>query len=330
MKWIRKILNAVAISLVIYFAIAFGLVYSQSPTQLTGEGGLDFSAVAGVDTREPASLEPYATRNGRVLTARHYPSGRKDAPMLVLVHGSGWHGLQFDALARKLSARADVIVPDLRGHGANPARRGDVDYIGQLEDDLADLIKEYRRKGQYIILAGHSSGGGLVVRFSGGKNRYLIDGAVLLAPFLKYNAPTTRENSGGWAQPMVRRIIGLSMLNNFNITGWNDLPVIQFNFPNSVLFGPLGATATIYYSYRMNTSFAPRPDYLKDVAALPKFLLIAGTEDEAFFAERYEPVMSEATDKGQYRLVTGVSHLGIVDAPATAKAMLDFIDAIAD
>jgi non-heme chloroperoxidase len=330
MKLIRKILNAAAISLAIYFAIAFALVYSQSPAQLSGEGGLDFSAVSGAGDVEPAALEPNATRDGSTLMARHYPSARKDAPMVILLHGSGWHGLQFDALARKLSARADVIVPDLRGHGVNPARRGDVDYIGQLEDDVADLIKAYRREGQYIILAGHSSGGGLVVRFSGGKNRYLIDGAVLLAPFLKYNAPTTRENSGGWAQPMVRRIIGLSMLNAFNITGWNDLPVIQFNFPNSVLFGPLGASATIYYSYRLNTSFAPRSDYLKDVAALPKFLLLAGTKDEAFFAERYQPTMSAVTDKGRYRLISGVSHLGIVDAPATTAEMLDFIDAIAD
>jgi non-heme chloroperoxidase len=330
MKGFKKILNAVAISLVVYFAIAFGLVFSQSPAQLSGEGGLDFGAVSDASDGEPAPLEPYTTRDGSTLMARHYPSKRKDAPMVVLLHGSGWHGLQFDALARKLSTSADVIVPDLRGHGVNPERRGDVDYIGQLEDDVADLIKEYRREGQYIILAGHSSGGGLAVRFSGGKNRFLIDGAVLLAPFLKYNAPTTRENSGGWAQPMTRRLIGLSMMNAFNISGWNDLPVIQFNFPNSVLFGPLGATATIYYTYRLNTSFAPRSDYLKDVAALPKFLLIAGTEDEAFFAERYEPVMREVTDKGQYRLITGVSHLGIVDAPATTNEMLDFIDAIAD
>ena len=75
-------------------------------------------------------------------------------------------------------------------------------------------------------MLGHSSGGWLVVRFAGGAHGDLIDHAVLLAPFLKYNAPTTRENAGGWAYTMVRRIIGLSMLNTFRITALNYLPII--------------------------------------------------------------------------------------------------------
>ncbi len=37
---------------------------------------------------------------------------------------------------------------------------GDLDYIGQFEDDLADLIKTYRGKDRPAYLVGHSSGGG--------------------------------------------------------------------------------------------------------------------------------------------------------------------------
>lgn len=154
-----------------------------------------------------------------------------------------------------------------------------MDYIGQLEDDLADLIAARAAPQQKVVLLGHSSGGGLFVRFAGGAHRGLIDGAVLLAPFLHHSALTTRENSGGWASVSLRRIIGLAALNKLGITALNDRAVIRFAMPEVVLNGPLGQTATTDYSYRLNTSFAPRADWQTDMASLPPFLLVAGVQD---------------------------------------------------
>ncbi len=34
-----------------------------------------------------------------------------------------------------------VLTPDLRGHGNNIGEKGDVEYIGQLENDIEDLIE---------------------------------------------------------------------------------------------------------------------------------------------------------------------------------------------
>ena len=164
-----------------------------------------------------------------------------------------------------------------------------------------------------------------MVRFAGGANGALADRAVLMAPFLNHAAPTTRPNSGGWARPLVRRIIGLTMLNAVGVRALNHLPVITFAFPARVLEGPLGDTATRSYSYRLNTSYAPRSDYKRDIAALPPFLLMAGAEDEAFVAEGYEALMSPLNAKGTYRVVPGVGHLGIVDAPETAAAMRELL-----
>ncbi|CUH62948.1 acyl-CoA esterase [Thalassovita gelatinovora] len=315
-----------AISAAVPLAIALGLIGSQRPGEMTGSEGLDFSRQITRQTA-PLPIEKVTMRDGFGLSVRSVP-GPQNRPLVVLVHGSGWHGGQFDGLARQLADKADVLVPDLRGHGVDPGRRGDVDYIGQFEDDLADLIRAKAKPGQKVVLAGHSSGGGLVVRFAGGAHGDLIEGAALMAPFLKYNAPTTRPNSGGWADVLTRRIIGLSMLNTVGIKALNALTVIQFNMPESVLNGPLGATATTAYSYRLNSSFAPRRGYEKDIAALPRFLLIAGREDEAFFAERYEPLMSEHNPEGRYVLIDGVSHLDVVDAPQTLSAIGDFIDGI--
>ncbi|MYM54132.1 alpha/beta hydrolase [Thalassovita mangrovi] len=321
---IGKIPRIVASFVAVPLAIALGLIASQRPIEMAGAGGLDFSRQV-VRKGDPLPVEKVAMRDGFGLSVRHVGQGG-DKPLLVLVHGSGWHGAQFDALAPQLADVAEVLAPDLRGHGAEPERRGDVDYIGQFEDDLADLIRATAQPGQKVVLAGHSSGGGLVVRFAGGEHRDLIDGAVLMAPFLKYNAPTTRPNSGGWAHILLRRIIGLTMLNAAGIKALNHLTVIQFDMPKTVLDGPLGHTATTAYSHRLNTSFAPRSAYEKDIAALPRFLLIAGAEDEAFFADRFEPLMAPLNGNGQYRLVEGVSHLDIVDAPETKTAIRDFLN----
>ena len=92
-----------------------------------------------------------------------------------------------------------------------------------------------------------------------------------------------------------------------------------------MLDGPLGATATTAYSYRFNRAFAPRDDYLRDVAALPKFLLIVGDKDEAFVATAYAPLMSEVNAKGRYVLVKDVGHLDIVNARKTEQAISAFI-----
>lgn len=321
----RRLLAGAAALVAVPLLGALALVFSQSPREMPGAGGLDFSAQIGAVSAPPAPLLQVPMRDGTGLPVRTY-GGADGVPLLVLVHGSGWHGLQFDALGASLAGVADVVVPDLRGHGEAPVRRGDIDYIGQLEDDLADLITALAKPGQPVIMAGHSSGGGLVVRFAGGPHGEMLDGAVLLAPYLGHDAPTTREASGGWAHALTRRIIGLSLLNRVGITALNHLPVVQFDMPRAVLDGPLGETATLAYSYRLNTSFAPRRDLAADLAGLPRFVLLAGGADEAFVAQQYAPTMAPATDKGRYELMTFATHLGLVDDPRTLAIITGFLD----
>lgn len=323
-----KILTYAAISICFYFLIAIVLIITQRPKTLEPSIGLDFThtlaSPAFVPPQTPSfARKTYTARDGAELSFTHVRSeGSADLPLVIMIHGSGWYGGQFDRLAWSLRDVAEVKAVTLRGHGGEPLRRGDIDYIGQFEDDIADLIAEDPRSP---ILLGHSSGGGLVVRFAGGENGGKLRGAILLAPFLKHNAPTTRPDSGGWAHVLIRRIVGLSMLNNVGIHWLDQVTMIQFAMPQTVLEGPLGGYATTSYSWRLNTSFAPRSNYLKDIVELPPFLLIAGEKDEAMAADQYAPLMSEVTDKGSYFVVNGVAHLDIVDAAETEALIREYL-----
>lgn len=68
---------------------------------------------------------------------------------------------------------------------------------------------------------------------------------------------------------------------------------------------------TLSYSYRLNTAYAPR-DYTKDLRAISQpQLVIAGTSDEAFFADRYKPIVSRYTH-ATVSLLKDVTHMGVV------------------
>lgn len=327
MRILRRLIIAAVIVVVTVPLVALALIFSQYPDkEMKSSDTLDFSKVLPSENVD-VPLETYTAEDGTKLGYRYFPASSADAPLVILIHGSGWHGGGYQWLASEINDDGDIAiaVPDLRGHGPHPKRRGDVDYIGQLEDDIAALAKKLLKPGQKLILAGHSSGGGLVVRFAGGKYGSMLSAAVLLSPYLKYDAPTMRENSGGWAHPLTRRIIGFSILNAFHITALNGLTVVTFNFPETVLDSPQGKTATTHYSYRLNASYAPRPDYKADIAKLPRFLLIAGKEDEAFKADLFEPLLSAINPKGEYRLLDGVGHLDLVNKPATAALIRQFI-----
>ncbi|WP_317624222.1 alpha/beta hydrolase [Rhodalgimonas zhirmunskyi] len=319
-----KLVVFAGISLLIFFAIALGLIVSQPAKGVKSAAQtLVFERIMGAGDVAPLPRVEVLASDGARYEVAHLAA--PDKPLLVMLHGSGWHGGQFTRLARALEGAAEIVIPSLRGHYQGPGERGDIAHMGQLEDDIAALIRARAAPGQKVVLLGHSSGGGLVVRFAGGAHGGLIDRAILLAPFLQYDAPTTRANSGGWAHPLTRRIIGLSMLNMVGIHALDGLTAMEFAMPDAVLNGPLGDQATLAYSWRLNQSYAPRRDYLGDISALPPFLLIAGAEDEAFVAEGYAPLMTPASPNGRFEVIAGRGHLDIVDAPETVALIKDVL-----
>ena len=321
-----KILQFLCISIVIQCSIATILILvgkGRRPTP--NEGSLAFDELFFDYTHLP-HLNTFVARDGTPLTYRHYPSQSKT--VIILIHGSGWHSQYFLPLAEFISSEglAHVYTPDLRGHGPTPEIRGDVNYINQLEDDVADFLNIIRKKHPRaaLIVGGHSSGGGLVIRFAGSRYGQQADAYVLLSPYLKYNAPTIRPNSGGWAHAYTGRIAGLSMLNMLGIHWFDYLTVIEFNMPEEARDG----TETLSYSYRLNTGYAPR-NYKKDLGAITQpVLVVAGTADDAFIAEQFEPVMSQYTTV-HVTLLPGVTHMGVVVGPEVQPVIREWLDGLA-
>ena len=280
--------------------------------------GLRFEALPRVSEAEVAPLEVYPTRDRTLLPVRRYDGPGGSDKTLILLHGSGYHSRYLAPLAARLAraGAAHVVTPDLRGHGAEPVRRGDVDYIDQLEDDIADLATyaEQRHPGTRLVVGGHSSGGGLAVRFAGSRHGERAAGLVLLAPYLGHDAPTTRSNAGGWARPRLPVIIALSILNGFGITALNGVTAITFDMPEEARDG----TETLAYSFRLNTGYAPR-NHRKDLAATRAPVLgLIGADDEAFYAEKLGPTLASLTE-ASVEVIPGVSHLDLPGRPVTAE-----------
>ena len=310
-KILLNIVPSMFISIAIYFIIATVLIIinGKPKENMSKQNKLVFDELV-IDYTEIPPLDSYLCKDGIELNYYYYQA--QTNKVLIMLHGSGWHSKYFLSLAKYISSEniAHIYTPDLRGHGISPIKRGDINYINQLEDDLADFVSIVREKhpNSTLIIGGHSSGGGLAIRFAGSKYGKYADAYILLSPFLKYNAPTMKLNSGGWASAHIPRIIGLSMLNNVGISWFNYLKVIDFNMPKEYRDG----TETLSYSYRLNTGFAPR-NYKKDLSAIKqKVLVVVGKSDESFIVEAFLPEISKYKKDANVILLDDVTHMGIV------------------
>lgn len=263
-------------------------------------------------------LKTFKARDGESLRYREYPSAYNDK-VIICLHGSGSHGAYLHHLAQYLSMEVGtVFVPNLRGHFGSGEIRGDCAYIGQLEDDIADLIESFALQNKEIFLLGHSSGGGLAIRIAGGSYAKCFQGYVLLAPAI----PTTSSmrKDGEWADVSLFKSISLSILNGFGVTRFNHTPVIRFNMPQEFQDG----TETLSYTFNLNTSYHPRlPNgYKNDIAGLKnRYILVVGEEDELMNPYAYQEILN----KEYIEIVSGEKHLTLTENSMVMKRIADWI-----
>jgi alpha-beta hydrolase superfamily lysophospholipase len=272
-----------------------------------------------VDHSTMPGVERFQARDGTFLAYRHYPPRAATVGgVAVLVHGSSGSSVSIHALADALAAHGvETYAPDIRGHGAS-GTRGDIAYLGQLEDDLADLVAIVRKSTPTapLTLLGHSSGGGFALRIAGSPIQNLFVRTVLLSPYLGYDAPSSRADAGGWASPDIPRFIGLSILRRLGIVCCDSLPTIAFAVPpnSEHILVPT-------YSDRLMRNFGTTRNYREDLAAAGKpVVLFAGAADELMVADKYGDAVGQ---RATVRLIDGVDHMGIVSDPAALSAIVD-------
>ena len=270
-------------------------------------------------------LSSFTARDGTKLAYRTYASAASapSAGSVVLIHGSSATGSSMHPIAKALSAAGFATYAlDVRGHGGS-GRKGQVAYIGQLEDDLADFMRAVSPP-KPVTLAGFSSGGGFAVRFAGSDRQRLFDSYLLLAPFLSHDAPTVRPDSGGWASVGLPRIIALATLNRFGIRTFNFLPVLRFAVNENAK-----AILTSEYSYALTMNFGPQRDYLADLRNMHQpFRILIGENDEVYYAERFADVLKQAGKDTPVTMVPSVDHIQLILSPVALEKSIEALKSL--
>lgn len=188
-RFLQRSLIGTAIFCGIYLVAALVMIVWPAPS---------FAAAPfPVEDRPDADFTPryFTARDGETLFARHFPAASETT--ILLLHGVTLESAAFNVsgpLLRQVSG-AGVVALDLRGHGQSGGVAGNVDSIGQYEDNVADVIAAVRREqpGSRVPLAGHSMGGGIALRFARLEDAPPVDGYLLFASHLGTSAPTIPE-----------------------------------------------------------------------------------------------------------------------------------------
>ncbi len=317
----KRVVKWILVSSIVYLIIS--LVLINWPVKIEKNvNNYDYSSIRENADSSAGNEYWIKARDNYNIFSRIYSSENKD--VLILIHGSGAESRYLAILADSIAKAniATVITPDMRGHGRNNGKRGDIDFIGQLENDIEDLILFSKKNlgAQKILLAGHSSGGGFVLRFIGNPKNSRVDKAILLAPYLGYDAPTVKPNSGGWVKVAIKRIIGLSMLNNVGIKTFNDLPVLFFNCPENMN----DSLQVPSYSFSMTLNFNPKnyKDEIENIS-IP-CLVLAGKQDESFYPEQFPIAFDKVKDYVRVEILENVKHLDIVKSQKTFELIKEW------
>lgn len=314
LRWLLCIVGVAALALAVVIATPL-----NAPPELRS-----ISAARGtVDMSTLPAIERFQARDGTGLGFRHYAAiGPSAGRAAIVVHGSsGSSGNNIHALSWALAQHGvESYAIDIRGHGVS-GTRGDIAYVGQLEDDLADFVAEIRKTSPAVplTLIGHSAGGGFALRVAGSKIQNLFARSVLLAPYLGYNAPTNQPNSGGWANADTPRIIALMLLRSIGIACCDALPVVAFAVPPNSAKGLVPA-----YTERLRSNFGVHRDFRTDLAAATRPVTIySGADDELMVADKYVEAVRDVASSVSVRLLPGVNHMGIVSKPEAVSVIAD-------
>ncbi|WP_239616234.1 alpha/beta hydrolase [Cohnella mopanensis] len=273
-------------------------------------------------------IQTYEARDGRSLCYRHYLA--ESDKIIILLHGISEDGQYLHPLAEFISRRnlAQVIVPDLRGYGLHPVRRGDVEYIGQHDDDIEDLIKWIRPQlpsPHTLIMAGHSGGGANVIRLTTRRLANEVSAYLLLAPAVHPKAPINHQKDP-WSSIQIEmpRVVFLTLLNAVGFRFLNKWIVMRNDKPVERRHG----RETLELSYRLLMSRTPKAKYERYLRAMTQpTLVLIGEKEEVFIPGQYAPMFAEY-NQAKVSMILDSDHDGILSNEGTFREVESWLQAL--
>ncbi|MET4605787.1 alpha-beta hydrolase superfamily lysophospholipase [Bradyrhizobium sp. JR4.1] len=314
MKWALCAVGAVALILAAMIA---------TPLTRPPEMRSVSDSAKGIDWSTLPPLERFQARDGTWIGFRHYAAnGPATGRGAIFIHGSsGSSGTVNHALTHAIASRGvETWALDIRGHGGS-GTRGDIGYVGQLEDDLVDFVAEVRKTAPELplTLIGHSAGAGFSLRIAATPiMQDMFVRTVLLAPYLGYDAPTNKPHAGGWANVDLPRFFALATLRKLGIDCCSQLPVLALAVP---------ATSAKYlvstYSDRLTRNFATRGYRIDLPATTRPVTIFGGAEDEMMISDKYAEVVQATKPSVDVKIIDGINHMGIVTNPKAISVIAD-------
>jgi predicted alpha/beta-fold hydrolase len=187
----RRLLIAGPLAIIALVILAFAAALSVSPSRPPPVASIEAAKYAILPRLlELPVLETLDVGYGLPVAFRRYP-GQRGGGWAIVVHGSSGSSVVMLPLSRALAAVGiSVYAIDVRGHGGTGVK-GDIDYSGELEDDIVALADKAEREhpGEKRLLIGHSIGGSLTLRIASGPVASHFDGFLPLSPFVADDFP---------------------------------------------------------------------------------------------------------------------------------------------
>jgi non-heme chloroperoxidase len=306
---------AVAIAAVLAGMLAFGAGGTPQPLASLSApfARVNFGDLPAVQTLAVSNRSPIAYRAWLPGTAASNP------PLVVIaIHGSSAQSASIHPLGKALSAEGiAVFAPDIRGHGGT-GTRGDIDYAGELDDDLADFTAMVRGKypNAKPVLMGFSSGGGYALHIAATPLGKTFARTVLLSPMLGPFAPTYNHDAK-YAQPFLPRIIALVVLDRIGIHAFDHLTTLLLAIDparSDILVG--------HYSWLLMRAFGTN-DYAADLRnAQSPLAVVVGEKDELFYADKFAPTIDAVRPRVPVTIVPALSHTALTVDPSAVPEIL--------
>lgn len=243
-----------------------------------------------------------------------------DGPTVVLLHPFPLKHNFWAAIVPQLSSRYQVIVPDLRGHGASELGDGPA-TMQKLADDLALICRE--EKAGKTIFVGVSIGGYLLFEFWR-RYREQVSALVLANTRASAESPESRavrleaadrvlrEGTAGVIEEMLSRLLSQS-------TRTNRPDIVEAARKMMLAMSPDDVAG-------VQRGMAERPDSVTTLPAISVPTLVVAGEEDSLPREEFER-MRQHIAGSELSVISHAGHYAGLEKPVEFGALLrGFLD----